>query len=66
MVNALGTAADPRIAVEARGYVVLRRAVPRAAVEAALRHIHLDVARRGLPAGTIGPWLWSAHWFPHL
>jgi hypothetical protein len=50
----------------ARGYAVVRAAVPRDAVEAALRHIHLDVVRRGLDGETIGSWLWSAHWFPHL
>jgi hypothetical protein len=52
--------------VEARGFAVLRALVPPEAVDAALRHIHLDVVRRGLPAETMGPWLWSAHWFPHL
>jgi hypothetical protein len=31
-----------------------------------LRHIHLDLVRRGLPADTLGEWLWAAHWFPHL
>jgi hypothetical protein len=50
----------------ARGYVVLEGTVPRQAVDAALRHIHLDLVRRGLPAETLGSWLWSAHWFPHL
>ena len=49
-----------------RGYSVLRQLVPRDAVEAVLRHIHLDVVQRGLPAETLGSWLWSAHWFPHL
>jgi hypothetical protein len=45
---------------------VLRALVPPDAVDAALRHIHLDVVRQGLPADTMGPWLWSSHWFPHL
>jgi hypothetical protein len=49
-----------------RGFAVLRNRVPREAVEAALRHIHLDLVRRGLEAETAGAWLWSAHWFPHL
>ena len=59
---------SPRAAhsVERRGFAVLRGAVPRAAVEAALRHLHLDVTRRGLPVETIASWLWSSHWFPHL
>jgi hypothetical protein len=52
--------------LEHRGYVVLRKAVPRDAIENALRHLHLDVVRRGLPADTLGTWLWSTHWFPHL
>jgi Phytanoyl-CoA dioxygenase (PhyH) len=52
--------------LSARGYVVLRSCVPTAAVDAALRHIHLDLVRRGLDAQTLGGWLWSAHWFPHL
>jgi hypothetical protein len=50
----------------AQGYRVLRDVVPAAAVERALRHIHLDLIRNGAPADTIGKWLWSAHWFPHL
>jgi hypothetical protein len=50
----------------ARGFSVLRGFVPPAAVEDALRHIHLDLVRRGASAETIGSWLWSAHWFPHL
>jgi hypothetical protein len=49
-----------------RGYAVLREAVPRDAVEQALRRIHLDLVQRGLPAETLGSWLWAAHWFPHL
>ncbi len=52
--------------VERRGYAVLRNVVPRAAIEEALRHLHLDVVRRGLPADVVGSWLWSSHWFPHL
>jgi hypothetical protein len=52
--------------LEARGYFVLRRVVPRSAIQEALRHIHLDLIRRGLPADTLGSWLWSTHWFPHL
>jgi hypothetical protein len=60
----------PQAAVTERlardGYVVLRGAVPPDAVDRALRHLHLDVVRNGLPAETLGAWLWSAHWFPHL
>jgi len=52
--------------VEARGFAVLRKAVPPAAVESVLRHIHLDLVRNGLDAETLGGWLWGAHWFPHL
>jgi Phytanoyl-CoA dioxygenase (PhyH) len=53
-------------AVSSRGFAVLRNRVPAEAVDAALRHIHLDLIRRGLDAETAGSWLWSAHWFPHL
>jgi hypothetical protein len=53
-------------AVSVRGFAVLRDRVPPAAVDGALRHIHLDLLRRGLDAETAGRWLWSAHWFPHL
>lgn len=53
-------------AAGARGYEVLRAAVPSPAVELVLRHIHLDLVRHGAPAETIGRWLWAAHWFPHL
>jgi hypothetical protein len=49
-----------------RGYVVLRNLVPPDAVQAALRHLHLDLVRRGAPADELGRWLWSVHWFPHL
>ena len=69
MANPIGGAAssvEAEWAVSPRGYSVLRAAVPREAVEAALRHVHLDLVRRGLSADTIGSWLWSAHWFPHL
>jgi len=52
--------------VEARGFAVLRKAVPPAAVESVLRHIHLDLVRNGLDAETLGGWLWGAHRFPHL
>jgi hypothetical protein len=49
-----------------RGFAVLRAAVPRGTVEAALRHIHLDMVREGIPVETVSRWLWSSHWFPHL
>jgi hypothetical protein len=49
-----------------RGYAVLPQVVPRDALERALRHLHLDVVRRGLPPEVLGSWLWSSHWFPHL
>jgi hypothetical protein len=49
-----------------QGYAILRGAVPPEAVERALRHLHLDLVRRGLPADELGTWLWSSHWFPHL
>jgi Phytanoyl-CoA dioxygenase (PhyH) len=48
------------------GYEVLRGAVPQEAVDRALRHIHRDVATRGLPQEWLAEWLWNAHWFPHL
>ena len=58
--------AAPASTRPATGYEILRGAVPRAAVERALRHIHLDLVRNGLPVDTLGNWLWSTHWFPHL
>jgi hypothetical protein len=61
--SATGTTAE---ALGKRGYALLRGAVPRDAVEDALRHLHLDLVRRGAPAEELGSWLWSAHWFPHL
>jgi hypothetical protein len=54
------------VTLDGRGYEILRAAVPGDVVEAALRHVHLDLVRRGLGPQTIGEWLWSAHWFPHL
>jgi ectoine hydroxylase-related dioxygenase (phytanoyl-CoA dioxygenase family) len=53
-------------ALPRRGYAVLTGLVPADAVERALRHIHLDLVRRGLPPEALSSWLWSAHWFPHL
>jgi hypothetical protein len=50
----------------ARGYEILRGAVPPDVVDDALRHLHLDLVRNGAAADTIGSWIWSAHWFPHL
>jgi hypothetical protein len=48
------------------GFAVLRKQVPQEALDRALRHIHLDIAQRGLPPEELSGWLWSAHWFPHL
>jgi hypothetical protein len=48
------------------GYEVLREAVPPEAVERVLRHLHRDIATRGLPQEWLSEWLWNAHWFPHL
>lgn len=50
----------------ATGYDVLGAAVPQEAVTGVLRHIHRDVATRGLPQEWLAQWLWNAHWFPHL
>jgi ectoine hydroxylase-related dioxygenase (phytanoyl-CoA dioxygenase family) len=49
-----------------RGFRVLPGAVPRDAADAVLRHIHRDIATRGLPQEWLAEWLWNAHWFPHL
>jgi hypothetical protein len=64
----LGVATEAAVtdALEQDGYALLRGAVPTDAVDRALRHLHLDVVRNGLPAETLGEWLWAAHWFPHL
>jgi len=43
-----------------RGYAVLPAAVPQGTLDAALRHIHLDIVRRGLPADWISKWIWDA------
>jgi hypothetical protein len=57
---------DTQAALARRGFAILRGAVPGDAVEAALRHLHLDLVQHGLPAETLGEWLWGTHWFPHL
>jgi hypothetical protein len=49
-----------------QGYEVLRGVVPHEAVERVLRHVHRDIASRGLPQEWLSEWLWNAHWFPHL
>ena len=66
MMLPVATPAAVTEALEQDGYVVLRGAIPQEAVDRALRHIHLDVVKNGLPAETLGSWLWAAHWFPHL
>jgi Phytanoyl-CoA dioxygenase (PhyH) len=48
------------------GFAVLRRGVPQEALDRVLRHIHRDIATRGLPQEWLSEWLWNAHWFPHL
>jgi hypothetical protein len=48
------------------GFDVVRQVVPPEAVDSVLRHIHRDVATRGLPQEWLSEWLWTAHWFPHL
>jgi hypothetical protein len=55
-----------QIETATRGYEILRGAVPADVVDDALRHLHLDLVRNGAAADTIGSWIWSAHWFPHL
>ena len=54
------------VAPTTRGFAILRGVVPPEAVDRTLRHLHLDLVRNGAPAETLGGWLWSAHWFPHL
>src|SRR5919112_810416 len=48
------------------GYEVVRAAVPRERVDAALRLLHGDMLSRGIDANELGEWLWGMHWFPHL
>jgi hypothetical protein len=57
---------DGATAATGRGYRILRGAVPAGAVQRALRHLHLDLAKRGIPPEWLSEWLWTAHWFPHL
>jgi hypothetical protein len=57
---------DTPLTASGTGYEILRERVPQEALDRALRHIHLDLVQRGLPADELGRWLWSAHWFPHL
>jgi hypothetical protein len=49
-----------------QGYEVVRAAVPRERIDAALRLLHGDMLRRGIDAKELGEWLWGMHWFPHL
>jgi hypothetical protein len=64
VATASSSTVDESIAT--RGYSVLRRVIHQNAIQDALRHIHLDLVQRGLPPETMGRWLWSADWFPHL
>ena len=43
-----------------------RSMIPLELVDDALRLLHLDLLERGASAASLGEWLWSAHWFPHL
>ena len=45
---------------------MVRGAVPRERVDAALRLLHGDILHRGIDAKELGEWLWGMHWFPHL
>ena len=63
-MTALG--AEAKVEQLAAGCQVIRRAVPKNAVEDVLRHIHRDIATRGLPQEWLSEWLWNSHWFPHL
>ena len=61
------TRVDVARALARDGFAILRRLVPRDAVDVALRHIHTDVMTRGLPQEWISEWEWhSKNWFPHL
>ncbi len=58
-----GARADGRATA---GIRVIHGGVPAALIHSALRHIHRDIVRNGLPQERVGEWIWSAHWFPHL
>ena len=45
---------------------IRRAAVSATAVDDALRLINLDLLEHGASSKTLGEWLWSSHWFPHL
>ena len=47
-------------------YEVVRQAVSRDRVDAALRLLHADMLHRGIDAKELSEWLWGMHWFPHL
>jgi hypothetical protein len=65
-LTAVMAAVDVSGLLERQGYTVLRGAVPADAIDRALRHLHLDIVRNGLPAERLAEWLWASHWFPHL
>lgn len=62
----IGLASALRETMESRGWAIVRNAVPRAAVETALRRLHLDVVERGLPKDVFDDYLQRMCWFPHL
>jgi ectoine hydroxylase-related dioxygenase (phytanoyl-CoA dioxygenase family) len=59
-------ATDTLDALTRRGFALLPRAVDEAAVEEALRRLHLDIRHGGLPAERIAEWDAATCWFPHL
>jgi ectoine hydroxylase-related dioxygenase (phytanoyl-CoA dioxygenase family) len=49
------------------GVTIVRQSVPAEARDAALRHIHRNVARHGLSVDDLAEWIWrTPSWFPHL
>jgi ectoine hydroxylase-related dioxygenase (phytanoyl-CoA dioxygenase family) len=49
-----------------RGWEIYRGQIPPSAVDTALRRIHVDILQNGLPTESVGVWIRSMHWFPHL
>jgi hypothetical protein len=65
-VSVQASGAALRAELETRGVAVLRGVVTPDAVDDALRHIHLGLARFGATVEELSDYIWNATWFPQL
>lgn len=57
---------DTTLLLASKGWIIFRYAVPESDIDAALRLIHLDIVKHGLPTETQDQYRKETNWFPHL